>query len=91
MLYRLRLTPRAQRSFRILPEGLRSEVAEILTDLREDPTLAGSKSGKPGRELANRRIIRVDGLRIVYQVNEEDQNVVILAIRPRSPDTYLNL
>ena len=71
MQYQLKLTPKAQRSLRFLPERLRSDVSEILLDLRDDPTPADSKPGKPGRELDRKRIIRVDGLRIVYQVQAD--------------------
>ncbi len=91
MQYRLKLTPKAQQSLRMLPERLRSEVSEILIDLREDPKPVDGKRGRSGRELDQKWIIRVNGLRIVYQVNEADRIVVVLAVCPRSSNTYLNL
>ncbi|MCB9159796.1 MAG: type II toxin-antitoxin system RelE/ParE family toxin [Caldilineaceae bacterium] len=37
------------------------------------------------------RTIRIDGWRLVYSVNDADQIVLVVAIRQRGPNTYLNL
>ena len=72
-----------------MPERLRLDAAEILLDLRENPTPPDSAPLR--RDLIGRHRIRIDGWRIVYQINEVDRFVLILTIERRSADTYLNL
>ena len=91
MRYRLRILASAQRVIKSLRGRLGDEIAETLLDLRDDPYPLYSKGLEPGRELHKIRVIYVDGWRIVYQVEEDDQTVIVLAIKKRNPDTYLNL
>lgn len=87
MRYRLDLLPSALRAYRSLPRRIRVEIAELFIDLIDDPSI-----GKPlDRELINRFTIPVDGYRLIYKVDEQDRSVLILAIRVRGQDTYLNL
>jgi mRNA-degrading endonuclease RelE of RelBE toxin-antitoxin system len=64
-------------------------MAAVILSLKEDPYPPTSAPLR--RDLAYLRKIRVDGWRIIYQVKEADQTVVIREIRPRDADTYLNL
>ena len=91
MRYRLRILASAQRVLKTFRGRLGDEIAETLLDLRDDPYPLYSKGLEPGRELHKIRVIYVDGWRVVYQVEEDDQTVIVLAIKKRNPDTYLNL
>ena len=89
MRWQVRITGSANRNLARLPERLRGEVAELILDLRVEPRPEYSKA--LGRELQGQRTIRVDGWRVIYTVNDDDQIVIILAIRPRGKNTYLGL
>lgn len=89
MPWQLRITERDRRTLARLPGRIRGEIAEVLLDLRDDPRPAYSKP--LGRELRGLRTIRIDGWRLVYSINEEDRIVIVVGIRPRGPNTYLNI
>jgi mRNA-degrading endonuclease RelE of RelBE toxin-antitoxin system len=72
-----------------MPSSLRSEVAAIILGLKDDPYPPNSAALR--RDLSHLRKIRIDGWRIIYQVKETDQIVIIREIRPRDAHTYLNL
>ncbi len=91
MRYRLKILASAQRVLKTFRGRLGDEIAEVMLDLREDPHPPYSKGLQPGRELHKIRVIYVDGWRVVYQVEEADRTVIVLAIKRRNPDTYLNL
>ncbi|MCB0071114.1 MAG: type II toxin-antitoxin system RelE/ParE family toxin [Caldilineaceae bacterium] len=87
MRSRLEIVPSARRVYRTLPARLRSEILDVLADLTLDPYL-----GEPlQRELVGRYKIRVDGYRIIYKVDEDRNVILILAIKPRGRNTYINL
>ena len=87
MRYQLELTDKAQVALRLLPARLSKDVLEIILDLQEEPRPPDSKA--LGRELAGLRRIQVDGWRIIYQVKND--KVIIVAVKPRTADTYTNL
>ena len=87
--YRLEVSNRVQKRLRMLPSRLTKEVSEVIADLAVDPYLADSD--ELGRELQNRRRIRVEGWRIVYGIDTTNRVVKVLALRPRDENTYLNL
>ena len=89
MLYRLRFFASARRYIRALPDNLRRDVSAAILDLQEDPRPPAHKSLT--RELQGRYRIAVNGLRIIYMVNDDDKVVTIVAVRPRGAETYLNL
>ncbi|MEZ4556888.1 MAG: type II toxin-antitoxin system RelE/ParE family toxin [Caldilineaceae bacterium] len=89
MQWRIRISAGVRRSIAKLPTRIRDEVIDVLRDLRDDPRPAYSKP--LGRELQGLRTIRIDGWRLVYSVNDADQIVLVVAIRQRGPNTYLNL
>lgn len=87
--YRLEWRQQTRRKLRDLPPALRREIVALVLSLPEDPYALESEPLE--RELSHLRKIKVNGWRIIYQVKEADQVVVIRDIRPRDPNTYLNL
>jgi len=88
-LYRLDITSSAKRQLKsIFSERKRVEIVEAILDLREEPMPPNSELP---RELAGRFRLKIDGWRILYKIDETDRVVTILAIRPRSLSTYLNV
>jgi mRNA-degrading endonuclease RelE of RelBE toxin-antitoxin system len=72
-----------------MPEHLARDAVEMILALAEDPypphALAMSDS------LHGRYRMRVNGWRVIYLVHEQDRLVVIVAVRPRTRNTYLNV
>jgi len=91
MRYTLRVHSKADRTLDQLRGRLAIEIAETLLDLRLEPRPEYSKPLKHSRELRGKRTIRVNGWRIIYQVNDQDRIVYVLDIGPRDANTYLNL
>lgn len=87
--YRLDITSNAKRQLKaVFPESLRQEMLAVVLALQDDPMPPESELQ---RELAGRYRLKIDGWRILYKVNEIDRVVTVLAIRPRSASTYLNV
>jgi mRNA interferase RelE/StbE len=78
--YELVLTPPAVRAIQhTLPESVAAAVIEFLTALVEKP----QRVGKPLRgDLARIRSARRGTYRILYRINEERREVVVLRIEP---------
>ena len=89
MRWQIRIEDGERRTLARLPKRLRGEIAEVLLDLRDEPRPAYSKPLT--RELRGLRAIPIDGWRLIYSINEEDRIVIVVGIRPRGPNTYLNL
>ncbi len=85
MAYELRFTPEAQRHLNSLPEKVRTAVLEFITgQLLADPW----RVGKPLRdELAGLLSARREDYRIIYEIDEAAQLVVIHRAQHRS-DVY---
>jgi mRNA-degrading endonuclease RelE of RelBE toxin-antitoxin system len=66
-------------------------VIELLEDLRTDPRPPQAKPLKGGRELTGHYRVKLDGWRVIYRPKVDDHVILILAIEPRSKDTYLEL
>lgn len=90
-LWRLDWTSRAKRGYRSLTGERKRLVIELLEELRADPHPAQAEPLKSGRELHDAYKVKIDGWRVVYRVRQQDWVILILAIEPRSKDTYLNL
>lgn len=83
--YGLLVTPPAQRALDRLPERVAAAVAELLTG---DLLVAPRRVGKPlRRELAGIWSARRGPYRVIYEINEEKQRVVVLRIDHRA-DVY---
>ena len=82
-MYRLELTPRAQRSLEKLSEQDFERIITGIRGLREEPRPRGAKklSGPIYR-------VRVGRWRIIYAVFDKDQLIIVGKIARRSEDTY---
>ena len=80
MTYRTRFAKLATRQQRRLPSELAERVRRRLAELRDDPRGRGSKQlvGRPIRWS-----VRVGDLRIIYAINDPDEEIVIEAIGNR--------
>jgi len=78
-MYRLIISPRAQKYLKDIKKDNQEIVKTAFEDLKEDPLI-----GKPlEKELTRRFSYRVGVYRIVYQVNQQDKIVTILSARHR--------
>lgn len=83
--YGLLVTPPAQRALDRLPERVAAAIAELLTG---DLLTAPRRVGKPlRRELAGIWSARRGSYRVLYEIDEEKQSVVVLRIDHRA-DIY---
>lgn len=73
-MFKLFISPKAERQIKQLKEEYRLEIIEVLLEIREDPLL-----GKPlSRELSRRFVFKFRSYRIIYKVNLKDQIIDIL-------------
>ncbi|MBI2876186.1 MAG: type II toxin-antitoxin system RelE/ParE family toxin [Candidatus Tectomicrobia bacterium] len=89
MNYRIKYTDEAKRALHTLPGRYRQRARRIIEGLAIDPRPATAKElrDRPGRFR-----VRLNGWRIIYRVDDEEQVVTILAIRiKKGPETYHNL
>ena len=87
--YQLDISTPAKRQLKeVLPESKRAEIMQAIVDLRELPTPPQSRLE---RELSGRYRLKINGWRIVYRINDQDHVIVVLTVRKRSRNTYLNI
>lgn len=80
--YELRVTAPAQRQLARLQEGTAAAIAEfMLTALVDNPHRVG---GRLQRELAGLHSARRGAYRVIYEIDEDQQAVVVLRIDHRS-------
>ncbi len=73
-MYKLAITPQAQKGLKRLKKADELPVKLALEDIKEDPML-----GKPlDRELIGRFSYRIGVYRIIYLVNQQDKIIIIL-------------
>ena len=88
-LYQLDISSKAHRQIKqVLPESKRIEVTQAILDLREVPSPPNSQLE---RELSDRHRLKINGWRVIYKVNEQDRVIVVLSVRKRTRNTYLNV
>lgn len=85
MPYRVELTPGAQRDLRRLPRQAQARLAAPIQGLSDNPRPLGVRKVR-GEERTWR--IRVGPYRIVYDVYDDQQLVVILKADRRRESTY---
>lgn len=79
-MFKLRLTQRAKKELQDISKRHRQALSEIFKDLKDDPYL-----GKPlTRELTGKFSYRVGIFRIIYKINQKDEEVLILTAGHRS-------
>lgn len=92
-MYQVRLLTAVYRERKALPGVIRQRIKKIITSLEDNPRPHNSIA----LELDNMetvwevRRIRVDDWRIIYAIDEEFQQVAVLAIRQRPPYDYEDL
>lgn len=78
-MYRLIVTPRAQKNLKDIKKAYQSAVKLALEDIKENPLI-----GKPlSRQLNGKYSYRVSVYRILYKINHQDQLITILSARHR--------
>lgn len=89
MPFRISYTEEAFRALRSMPGRYSQRVRRLIEALAMDPHPPGSKEL---RGLPERFRLRFNGWRVIYRVDEETNNLLILAVRRKSgPETYQEL
>jgi mRNA interferase RelE/StbE len=87
--YRIRITATAEKELRRLPGHVRQRARHAIQELARE---ARPGEAKELREKSGFYRLRLDGWRIVYRVDDENQAVRILRVRLKTgPETYENL
>lgn len=79
-MFRVRLTGRAKKELQDITRRHKKVLAEILDDLKDEPYLGKQLT----RELSGKFSYRAGAFRIIYKVNEKDQEILILTAGHRS-------
>lgn len=88
-MYRLRLERAAKRQLVDLPGNVRQRAARLVGSLAATPRPAGAKEL---RDLPGVYRYTLNGWRIIYEIDDEGQQVIVLAVKyKRGPETYQNL
>ena len=85
MPYRVEVSPAAGRDLRRLPAQVRDRLEPVIMALGEEPRPHGVRKIK-GAEHAYR--VRQGDYRVVYEVYDDEQLVVILYVGRRNEGTY---
>ena len=89
MSYRLRITKVAEKEISQLPGNFRQRIRRAVRSLADTPRPTAAKEL---RNLPNCYRIRLNGWRIIYRIEEEDQIVLVLTVRRKTgPETYENI
>ena len=90
MSYRLRYSEEVRHTLRSLPGFHRQQVRRLLEALPENPH--PPRSGPLREGIPNGYRIRLGRWRIIYQVDDDEQTIYVLAIRRKAgPETYEHL
>lgn len=89
MPYRIKITDDAARDVLRLPGNVRQRARRIINALADDPRPTGAKALRGAPEYYR---IRLEDWRIIYQLFENHQVVLVLRVRRKSgPETYRDL
>jgi mRNA-degrading endonuclease RelE of RelBE toxin-antitoxin system len=87
--YRLDVRDKAKEQIKLVwTECLRAEIVQAMLDLLDEPRLPNSELP---RELQQRYRLKIDGWRVFYKIDDQDQVVTVREVRPRNRNTYLNV
>ena len=90
MSYRLRYSEEVRHALRSLPGFYRQQVRRMLEALPENPR--PPRSGPLREGIPNGCRIRLGRWRIIYQVDDDERTIYVLAIRRKTgPETYQDL
>lgn len=88
-IYRLDWQARVRSQIRQIPNQIGFECLQAILSLSKDPYPPNAEElPAPYKNIWK---IKLDGWRILYEVIEEDQVVIIIAVKRHDRSTYLNL
>lgn len=88
-IYRLDWQARVRSQIRQIPNQIGFECLQAILSLSKDPYPSNAEElPAPYKNIWK---IKLDGWRILYEVIEEDQVVIIIAVKRHDRSTYLNL
>ncbi|WP_413161068.1 type II toxin-antitoxin system RelE family toxin [Capilliphycus salinus ALCB114379] len=91
-MYQIQLSESAHNHGKKLPGVIRQRIKNIIDALAQDPRPYNSiQLDFETEDSWEPRRIRVDSWRIIYAIDDEFQQIVILAIRKRPPYDYSDL
>ncbi|MEA5500296.1 type II toxin-antitoxin system RelE/ParE family toxin [Limnoraphis robusta Tam1] len=91
-MYQIQLSASAHNQGKKLPGVIRQRIKNIIDALAQDPRPYNSiQLDFETEDSWEPRRIRVDSWRIIYAIDDEFQQIVILAIRKRPPYDYSDL
>jgi mRNA interferase RelE/StbE len=89
MSYRIRVSDAAEREVRRLPGHVRQRAKRAISALAEEPRPPGSKELRDRPGLFR---LRLEGWRIIYRIDDDNQVVRIIGVRVKTgPETYEDL
>lgn len=92
MTYRVWIKNEAKAEVRALPGNVRQRVRQAILELGEDPRPPESREMRtPADAAIETRRLRLDRWRIIYVVDDDWNEVGILAVRKRPPYAYDDL
>ncbi|MBI3958727.1 MAG: type II toxin-antitoxin system RelE/ParE family toxin [Chloroflexi bacterium] len=91
MAYTLFVMPQAWQEMKALPGTMRQRVKREVDQLRENPQPSQSKQLQMAASGVVLYRVRLDRWRLVYAVNETEQQIQVLAVRKRPPYNYDDL
>ena len=89
MSYRIRITPEARREIKSLPGYVRAQALQLIDALTANPRPQRAKELRDKRNLY--RIWLAKGWRIVFEVDDELELVIILRVRQKKSIDYESL
>ncbi len=92
MAYRIWIKDEAKSEVRALPGNVKQRARQAITGLGEDPRPADSREMRTAANVAiETRRLRLDRWRILYVVDDDWEEIGILAVRRRPPYDYDDL
>lgn len=91
MAYAVLVTPQAWQEMKRLPGNMRQRIKREVDGLRDDPMPPKSKQLDVAVSSAKLYRVRLDRWRLVYAVDEGEQQIQVLAVRKRPPYNYGDL
>ena len=88
-VYRLRWKKGIREQLRMLPGRIREEITKTILGLRDEPYPPDAEELRD--QYRGILKIKLDGWRVLYEVNENDKTVTVIAVKRRDVNTYLNL
>jgi len=79
-MYKIEIAPRAKRELRNITIQYRQNIAEVIEELKENPSIGKSLN----RNLTGRFVYKIGVYRVIYKVSKEDGKVYILTVGHRS-------